>query len=138
MSPQNSTIRLVVTWCLALLTAGCSGAIDDKGLSSVAGFAMKDELICTVARSSTTTDVGKVITMIGLTGTDIKVVFEGGNRSPMKKVYETDKTVVLQLIATSTGSVDSFVIDKATGKFSRATAGSFAGMYASASVGTCA
>ena len=55
----------------------------------------------------------------------------------MKKVYESEETVVVQLIATATGGLDSLVIDKTTGKFSRATAGSLAGVYASASVGTC-
>lgn len=134
---MGRTRKSLGVFAAGLLNAGCSGEIDDRGLSPAPGFSMRDELVCTMARSSTPGDVGGTISLLGLEGTDVRVVFESGTRSPMTKIYETDDTVVLQLTATATGSVDTLVIDKQSGKFSRATAGSLAGLYASAAVGTC-
>jgi hypothetical protein len=74
---------------------------------------------------------------MGLTTTQPKAKFESGTTSPMQKVFESESTLTVLLIASGSGSVDVFVIDKKNGHFSRAAAGSVAGVYSSASIGIC-
>ena len=57
-------------------------------------------------------------------------MFESGVASPVQKVYESEDTLTLAVVASGTGSVDSFVIEKKTGKFARVAVGSVAGLYA--------
>ena len=101
------------------------------------GFIMADNLMCTIEVSSDKNEVGKKIALIGLKSQTPKVVYESGVTSPMVKVFESEKTLTIQLVATGSGSVDAIVIDKTTGRFSRATAGSLMGVYSTASLGSC-
>jgi hypothetical protein len=56
----------------------------------------------------------------------------------MVKLFESEKTLVMQLVATISGSVDTIVIDKLTGRFAHTAAGSFlAGVHAIAETGSC-
>lgn len=91
----------------------------------------------TVLRSSDQAEVGKKLTFVGLLSAAPKVVSEDGVTSPLQKVHEDADLMTLLLVASGTGSVDAFVIDKRTGKFARAVAGKLAGVYVLASVGTC-
>jgi hypothetical protein len=100
-------------------------------------FIMADNLMCTIEVSSDKTEDGKKIALIGLKSQTPKVIYESGMTSPMVKVFESEKTLTIQLVATGSGSVDAIVIDKATGRFSRATAGSLLGVYSTASLGSC-
>jgi hypothetical protein len=100
-------------------------------------FIMDDNLMCTIEVSSDKTEVGKKIALIGLKSQTPKVIYESGVTSPMVKVFESEKTLTIQLVATGSGSVDAIVIDKITGRFSRATAGSLMGVYSTASIGNC-
>lgn len=129
-------IRLMVILSFGLLFA-CESKIDSSSLPSNQHFVMTDNLICTIKDSSDKKEIGKKITLIGLTTKQPKAKFENGVTSPLQKVYESDATLTCLLIASGSGSVDTFVIDKKKGHFSRAAAGSFAGLYSSSSIGTC-
>ena len=98
---------------------------------------MADNLMCTIKDSSDKTEIGKKITLMGLTTTQPKAKFENGVTSPLQKVFESESTLTVLLIASVSGGVDAFVIDKKNGHFSRAAAGFVAGVYSSASIGTC-
>jgi hypothetical protein len=115
------------------------GALGLTLVAGTPGFIMSDNLMGTVLKSSARSDVGKKITFVGLLTDAPKIVFESGLTSPVQKVYEGPKTMTLVLVASGTGSVDAFVIDKETGKFSRGEASVFVDgpAIASASVGTC-
>jgi len=119
------------------LLSACEKKLDSNSLPVNAHFTMTDNLMCIAKAASDSKEIGKRITLIGLTTTHPKVKYESGLTSPMQKVFESKSTLTIQLIASSSGSVDSFVIDKTKGHFSRAMVGSFAGVYSSASVGIC-
>ena len=130
--------RLALIVIVAATTAACSGqvsSVDDKGIEPAVGFVWSDNMMGTVLRSSDPDAVGKKVTFVGLGSQAPKVVFESGITSPLQRLYEDESTVTLVLVASGSGSLDGFVIDKTTGKFARATAGSFIGVYASGSVG---
>jgi hypothetical protein len=93
--------------------------------------------MCTIRNSSDNKDIGKKIILIGLTTSQPKAKFESGLTSPLQRVFESELSLTVLLIASASGSVDTFVVDKKNGHFSRATAGSFAGVYSSASIGVC-
>jgi len=135
-------LKILLAIGLAMSYCGCSepaerGALSLDDVAGTPGFVMADNLMGTVVRSSDRSDVGTKLTFVGLLSNAPKVVFESGITSPMQKVHEGPNSLTLLLVASGSGSVDVFVIDKVTGKFSRASAGGVAGVYASASVGTC-
>lgn len=99
-------------------------------------FVMGDNLMGTLVKSSSRDEVGDRVTFVGLKSNKPKVVFETGGTSPLQKVFESESTLTVILVASGSGSIDAFVIDKKTGKFSRVTAGNVGGVYASAAVGT--
>ncbi len=129
-------IRVLVFLSLGILFA-CGGNLDSSSLPLNKQFVMADNLMCTIKDSSDKKEVGKKITLMGLTTTQPKAKFESGTTSPLQKVFESESTLTLLLIASGSGSIDAFVIDKKSGHFSRATAGSVAGVYSSACIGTC-
>ena len=129
-------IRVLVVLSFGLLSA-CERNLDSSSLPLNEQFVMTDNLMCTIKDSSDKKEMGKKITLMGLTTTEPKAKFESGTTSPLHKVFESESTLTVQLIASGSGSVDAFVIDKKNGHFSRATAGSFQGVYSSASIGIC-
>ncbi|MCU0601161.1 MAG: hypothetical protein MUC33_00705 [Desulfobacterales bacterium] len=100
-------------------------------------FKMADTLTCTVEASSTPTEIGRRFIVSGLTSAVPQAVFENYVRSSMPKVFESEKTLVIQLVAAISGSVDTIVIDKTSGRFAHTAAGSFLDVHAIAEVGTC-
>ena len=120
-----------------LLLFACRSNLDSNSLPANNQFIMADNLMCTIKDSSDKKEIGKKITFIGLTTTQPKAKFESGVTSPMQKMFESESTLTVLLIASGSGSVDAFVIDKKSGHFSRAAAGSAAGVYSSASIGIC-
>ncbi len=129
-------IRGLVVLSLGLLFA-CGINLDSSSLPLNKQFVMADNLMCTIKDSSDKKEIGKKITLMGLTTTQPKAKFESGTTSPLQRVFESESALTVLLIASGSGSVDAFVIDKKNGHFSRAAAGSFAGVYSSASIGTC-
>jgi hypothetical protein len=124
---------------LAFLVSGIlvAAGFPVRGISANEGFVMKDNLMCTVESSSERDDRGSRISLLGIKGPAPKVLYESGVTSPMKTLWESDTSITIQLVAGGTGSVDTIVVDKTTGKFSRATAGSLVGVYSSPQQGRC-
>ena len=117
-----------------------AAALDGKQLSAHPDFAMGDNLMCTILQSSQRGKVGQKISFIGLTTVNPKVLFESGVTSPIRKEFESENTLTSVLVASGTGSVDSLVLDKLTGKFARIeVAAPFLGesISAVASLGAC-
>lgn len=100
-------------------------------------FKMADTLTCTIEASSSPAEIGRKITVSGLTTAAPQAVFENHVRSSMPKVFESENTLVIQLIAAISGSVDTIVIDKANGRFAHTASGSFLDVHAIAEVGSC-
>jgi hypothetical protein len=110
--------------------------LDSTGISPSPGFIYADTLTGAILRSSATKDIGEQITFIGLTTSNPRVAFSGtGGTSPMKVMAETAGLITIQLF---TGhSIDTFIIDKRSGIFSRSYRGTSLGQYAGASIGRC-
>lgn len=104
---------------------------------AAAEFRMSDTLVCTIETSSDPVEIGRRIALSGLTTAAPQVVFENHVRSAMVKLFESDRTVVIQLVATVSGSVDTLVIDKRTGRFAHTAAGAFLEIHALAETGSC-
>jgi hypothetical protein len=102
------------------------------------GFQMADALVCTIETSTQPDDIGKKISLSGLTTEAPKAVFENHIRSSMVKLFESDAALVIQLVAAVSGSVDTIVIDTRSGRFAHTAAGAFpAEIHAVAETGTC-
>lgn len=129
-------MRFVVLCSLVLLTA-CSRPLNEKQIPPNPSFLMSDNLMGTILQSSDRNEIGKKVSFIGLKSDQPKALFESGVTSPLKKVFESEETISLILVASGSGSLEGFVIDKKTGKFSRISAGSFFGVYSTASLGVC-
>ncbi len=115
-----------------------SNELEGNSIQGDSSFTMSENLSCTILTSSSGDEVSRKISFINLGGNEPKVLFsDTGTTSPLTTVHTSDDTVTLQLVASGSGSTDTFVIDKKTGIFSRAVAGSFAGVYAIASKGNC-
>jgi hypothetical protein len=139
-------MRLTILLALFLLIIGCSNSLDEKRIKANASFAIGNKLMCTLVQSSDKKDIDKKLTFIGLNSAQPEVLFEGGMSYPLKKIFENERTLSLALATTvlgtaKTGGIDSFVIDKKTGKLSRVSAGLIdvpsSGVYSIASLGIC-
>jgi hypothetical protein len=126
-----------ITSCqLFLILLILSHALGNPSLAA-SEFKMSDSLTCTIEASSTPEEIGKKIFIAGLTTAAPQAVFENHVRSSMVKLFESEQTVVIQLVAAISGSVDTLVIDKRTGKFAHTAAGSFLEVHAIAETGSC-
>ena len=109
-----------------------------KAATPDSGFVMKDNLMCTIEQSYDRRERGHKIALIDLQTTSPRVLYSGsGETSSMAKLWESDKTLTIQLVAVATGSVETIVIEKKTGRFSRAAAGSLTDVYSYAQLGSC-
>lgn len=117
-------------------------ALDNKpfetSLNPEPGFLMSDNLTCSIKKSSDKKEIGSVISFIGLKSDNPKMLSGStGGTSPLTKLFESDDTITLGLVASGTGSTDIFVINKKTGEFARTSSGILGGVYSFASKGTC-
>ncbi len=109
-----------------------------KPAAAGAPFKMADTLVCTIETSTNSAEIGKKISLSGLTSDAPKAVFENFIRSAMVRIFESEATLVIQLVATISGSVDTIVIDKQSGRFAHTAAGAFpAEVHALSEIGTC-
>ena len=130
---------LILSFVLISFTA-YSGTLDERRIKASDSFVMRDKLMGTIVQSSDKNDIGKNLTFTGLHSVHPKVIFESGMTYTLKKRFENERTLTLVLAGVSkSGGIDSFVIDKKTGKFSRVSTGliSIAGIYSVASLGVC-
>lgn len=110
----------------------------DTSLKPRPYFVMSDNLSCTVKKSSDKQEIGTILSLLGLRTDSPKFLSNSsGGTFPLTKLHEDEDTTTVGLIATGSGSTDVFVIDKKTGEFARTSSGTLAGIYASASKGTC-
>jgi hypothetical protein len=114
-----------------------SGNLDQKLLPRSSSFALTDNLMCKVHQASDPAEVGQSVALLNLNGQDPRVLFASGVSSPVQIVFNSKETVTLLPVASGTGSVDAIVLDKASGTFARAVAGSSLELYAGAQLGTC-
>lgn len=131
-----------ISLLILLFLSPFANALDQKEIEANSSFVMSDKLMCTIVQSSDKEDVGKNLTFIGLNGNQPEVLFDSGMNFPYRKSFENERTLTLVLARESqSGTVDSFVIDKKDGKFSRVSAGLIVlpdeGIYSVASVGVC-
>lgn len=133
---SNACNRPIASLRAALIVAILSYALGSPTLAA-ADFRMSDALTCTVETSTAPADIGRKIALTGLATATPQVVFENHVRSSMVKLFESDRTVVIQLVAAVSGSVDTLVIDKTTGRFARTAAGAFLKIHAVAETGSC-
>lgn len=122
----------IYTFALLLLFAA---GLDSKKINPSPSFVYSDNMMGTILQSSEKREIGKKISFISVSGENPTVLFESGQSTPVQKVFESDETLTLLLVASGTGSIDGFVIDKKTGIFSRISAGSVLGIYSAASLG---
>lgn len=101
-------------------------------------FKMADALTCTIETSSNPNEIGRRISLTGLATGSPLAVFENHIRSSMVRLFESDKILVIQLLAAVSGSVDTIVIDKISGRFAHTATGSFfTDVHAVAETGSC-
>jgi len=106
--------------------------------SAGAPFKMADTLVCTIETSTNPSEIGKKISLSGLATNTPTAVFENHIRSAMVRVFESEAALVIQLVATISGSIDAIVIDKQSGRFAHIAAGAFpADVHALSETGTC-
>ena len=129
------SILLLIVLCPFFIA--CSKKLDSSSLPTNTQFVMSNNLMCTIVAASDRKEIGNKIALLNLMEGQPKVKYESGNTSPMQKVFESETTLTIQLVASASGSVDTFVIDKKKGHFSRAVAGSLLGVYSDAAIGTC-
>ncbi len=133
----------IKTICVILLLSlsGCSLTghnVDSYEPSGNPNFRMADNLSCRIEASSHKADIGQTISLLALTSERPRVLFsDSGVTSPMQKLFESDGALVIQLVASASGSTDTVLLNKKNGTFARSTAGNFGGVYASAGIGSC-
>jgi len=66
---------------------------------AAAEFRMADALSCAIETSSAPDEIGKKISLTGLTTAAPQAVFENHVRSSMVKLFESEQTLVIQLVA---------------------------------------
>jgi hypothetical protein len=125
---------LIVLLLAASFTACSDDEITAVGLPSAADFVWKDSAFCTQQRSSTKRSIGYVFTLSGLTSEKPSATFQSGNATPLEVAFQDEGIITLQQIAWATGSVDTIIVDKRSGTFTRTETGA---SYAIASVGSC-
>ncbi|MCU0538827.1 MAG: hypothetical protein MUF46_02925 [Desulfobacterales bacterium] len=124
--------------CGLIFLAALSGAPQSTPALAGPAFKMADALVCTIETSTQGAEIGKKISLYGLTTATPKAVFENHIRSSMTRLFESDSTLVIQLVAAVSGSVDTIVIDKQSGRFAHIAAGAFpAEIHALSETGTC-
>ncbi len=121
--------------CLAFLVCGSAMA---SAAAAGGPFRMGEALLCVVERSSIPGESGQRIFLSGLDSPAPKAVFENHIRAALSRIFDSEEILVLQLVAAVSGSVDTFVIDKAAGRFVHVSAGIFpVEVHAAAQTGTC-
>lgn len=140
---MKQRIPLLTAFFIGVLTlSSCNEALDQKEMKASPSFTMGDKLMGTIVQSSKKEDVGESLTFDGLNGNQPEVLFESGVSFLYRKLFENERTLTLVLARESqSGAIDSFVIDKKTGEFSRVSAGVIVipgeGIYSIASLGIC-
>jgi len=134
MGDLLATLSLVAV--LALV--GCAGYRDDVEIEGPGSFFFASNMHCEVISATDPDYIGESVDFMDVDSETPRVRFRGaGVRSPMKKTFETEGLLVLQLVASGSGSIDTVTLDKSKGIFVRTYSGDFLGLYAGAAHGVC-
>jgi hypothetical protein len=137
-SHSAASLRLATGVAGLLLLAATIVDLQVNAAFAGPAFTMADSLVCTIERSTSPDDVGKKIVLSGLTTEAPRAVFDNYIRSAMVRLFESESTLVIQLVAKVSGSVDTIVIDKLSGRFAHTAAGAFpAELHAVSETGVC-
>ena len=127
-----------------LLLAACTSQstlrfIPNAGQKEVgdANFEMRSNLNCEILIDTNPQEVNKKLSFADLDTINPKLYYQENRPLALDKLYEENGRVVLQIVSSGNASVDTFLIDKETGIFSRTNLGDFWGPYAMAAKGIC-
>lgn len=112
---KQTFVAVLITGLLIYLISSRPGRFDRMAVKGRPGFVMSNNLSCTVLYSTEAKGAGKKISLLDMKSDRPRVLFESGTDSPMQKLFETESLLVIQLIASGTGSVDTFHLDKRRG-----------------------
>lgn len=117
---------------------GESTEFNERRIAPEKTYSFADNLACTIRASTNPKEPGRQLSLIGLRGTNSKVLFvDTGDSFPLTKAFENERTITLLLVGLGTGSLDSFTLAKNTGLFVHVTSGNVASLYATAAKGNC-
>jgi PBP1b-binding outer membrane lipoprotein LpoB len=100
-------------------------------------FQYKPSMVCSVAISTNQAEIGTPISFTGLDTQNPKVLYQANTPIDLEKVYDNNGRIILQTVAGGNPNVDTFLINKETGVFSKSSMGDFWGIYIVADKGTC-
>jgi len=130
--------KIILVLVLLLLSTVYCKEFSAKKIKGNDFFKLKPVIHSTIVKSTDSSDKNKKITFLDLDNESPKVIIgDSEARYPLKIIYKSEETLTVQLVASGTGSVDTFVINLNNGKYVRLTGGNFAGIYGSVSYGAC-
>ena len=99
---------------------------------TVKPLSMHSVLNCKTTKASTH-DFKKNFMLSELDTNEPKMIFldEYGGTQPWDKMFESDKTLTIGMVASWTGSTDTITLNKLTGEFSRSSTSLVAGSFSS-------
>ena len=130
-------MRIFALLPLLIVATSCSGGPSQSDIKPNPNFLFSNHMTGTLLDSSEKSEKGPSVSFVNMNTNAPSVVFgKSGGSSPMKKIFESEEIVVIQLVASGSGSVDTFLIEKKTGRFARSTLGSIMNsLYASKGYG---
>ena len=93
--------------------------------------------MCEIEKSTVEEDIGEFIALTDLETENPIAIFPNGGRSPMKRISNKDDILVIQLVASGSGSTDTITLFKSNGKFEREAKGNIGGNYSESWKGQC-
>jgi hypothetical protein len=141
---QNIMKKIIFIFALTLFLSGCtfgSGLrfipkTDSKEVGQP-DFQYKPSLDCEIKISSNAEEVAKKITFSDLDTVTPKIYYQADRPIAADKIYENNGRLVLQTVAGGNVSVETILINKETGVFSKSSMGDFWGIYAMIAKGWC-
>lgn len=130
--------KIILVLFLLILNCPFLYALEDRNIKGDEEFTIHKTIPAVILESTSKRIKGENIYFLDLDTDEPKILFTGNEiRQPFKKIYEDTNQITMQLLATGTGSIDTFIIDKTNGKFVRLSGGRVDGLYGDVSFGVC-
>ena len=136
-NPTSVVLGVLFTLLLVIGYLIWEGTSKEPTSSPVPQVISPSRLVCTIERSDEREEVGKNIVLSNLNTDQPRALFPSGVNSPMTKISDTPDILVIQIVASGSGSVDTITVYKSTGKYEREARGSFLGDYSHSDSGQC-